>query len=468
MNFLDYIQGKRKGKEAHRIEMDSMNDPFLADAIEGFDSVKGDHAKRIMQMQEKVAGRSVSETKRSGAWKIAVAAVVFIALLGGYFTLMNHESNMMAAKDQDSNNYLTLYAPASYVEKKNLELGDIQEENSGKEIEVEPVVHIVNLNEVIKPVSRIKIYIPDTYYAQLNKKEIEELSASRNRILDTPVNIQHQEAAIEERAEESHYLAEAATPEVAIPAAVLSEEKDLDNNAKLNNNVSASLSGKMAGVKTVEQPKELNLDRRMEAAKTPAPVNNYLTGRIVDATDNEPIIGASVILKGTNVATVTDIDGYYKLPVGSATDADIIASYLGYETIEVPKPKNDQVLAMKADNQLLDEVVVTGYGVQKRASTTGSASVIKADKQVKIKPKPVIGEKEYKKYLETNLIKPESADCKNGKVVLEFQVDTSGRPYNITIKKSLCEAYDKEAISLIEEGPDWTYGTEIVKVEVKF
>lgn len=54
MNLLQYIQGRRKGKEAHRIERKAMTDPFLADALEGFDSVDGNHAEAIRQMREQV------------------------------------------------------------------------------------------------------------------------------------------------------------------------------------------------------------------------------------------------------------------------------------------------------------------------------------------------------------------------------------------------------------------------------
>ena len=55
-----------------------------------------------------------------------------------------------------------------------------------------------------------------------------------------------------------------------------------------------------------------------------------------------------------------------------------------------------------------------------------------------------------------------------GKVVLTFLVNRDGRPFHIKVKKSLCESSDKEAIRLVQEGPDWTYGNKQAEVTVKF
>jgi TonB family protein len=85
------------------------------------------------------------------------------------------------------------------------------------------------------------------------------------------------------------------------------------------------------------------------------------------------------------------------------------------------------------------------------------------------KSEPVIGEKEYKKYLKANIIMPQVDDYKKkkGDVILKFTVNSKGRPTNIRIKKSLCSEADKEAIRLIEQGPDWTLSNEEVEFQLK-
>ena len=77
---------------------------------------------------------------------------------------------------------------------------------------------------------------------------------------------------------------------------------------------------------------------------------------------------------------------------------------------------------------------------------------------------------EYLKYLKKNLVRPTDETCAQvkGKVVLTFLVNKEGRPFYIKVKESLCESADKEAIRLIQEGPDWIYGNKLVEVTVKF
>ena len=62
MKLKDYIQGKRHGKEANRLEREAMNDPFLNDAIDGFDSVEGDHLSVIAELEKQIAGKTRSRS----------------------------------------------------------------------------------------------------------------------------------------------------------------------------------------------------------------------------------------------------------------------------------------------------------------------------------------------------------------------------------------------------------------------
>lgn len=100
-------------------------------------------------------------------------------------------------------------------------------------------------------------------------------------------------------------------------------------------------------------------------------------GVVISGEDNEPIIGASVLAKGTTVGTVTDIDGAFSLNVPNSAKA-LVISYIGMETQEVAVASNVRVV-LQSDTQDLDEVIVVAYGTVKKASFTGSASVVKAD-----------------------------------------------------------------------------------------
>ena len=88
-----------------------------------------------------------------------------------------------------------------------------------------------------------------------------------------------------------------------------------------------------------------------------------ITGTVVDATG--PVIGASVMEKGTSNGTITDLDGNFTLSVKPG--ATIVVSYIGFETQEIAIGNRDNFqITLKDDNAVLEEVVVVGYGVQKK------------------------------------------------------------------------------------------------------
>ncbi len=103
-----------------------------------------------------------------------------------------------------------------------------------------------------------------------------------------------------------------------------------------------------------------------------------VTGTVISADDNEPIIGASIVVKGTMVGTVTDFDGAFSLDVPSSAKT-LVISYVGMKSQEVAvKPVLNVML--EGDNQVLDEVMVVAYGTAKKSAFTGSAATIKTEK----------------------------------------------------------------------------------------
>lgn len=103
-----------------------------------------------------------------------------------------------------------------------------------------------------------------------------------------------------------------------------------------------------------------------------------IKGHVVDK-NGEPIIGANIRVKGTTVGTITDIDGNFTLNVeGNASFIEV--SYIGYKTQDISlQGKNDLSIILKEDTETLDEVVVVGYGVQKKINLTGSVSQVTSD-----------------------------------------------------------------------------------------
>ncbi len=102
-----------------------------------------------------------------------------------------------------------------------------------------------------------------------------------------------------------------------------------------------------------------------------------IQGTVISETDNLPIIGASVIEKGTTNGTITDLDGNFTLNASSGSVIQI--SYVGYLTQELPVKGIPKQILLKEDAKALSEIVVTGYSTQKKADLTGSVSVVKMD-----------------------------------------------------------------------------------------
>jgi len=102
-----------------------------------------------------------------------------------------------------------------------------------------------------------------------------------------------------------------------------------------------------------------------------------VTGTVTDATNGEPIIGANILIEGTTVGVVTDVNGKFSLDISKA-DAVIVVSYLGFNTERITV-NGQSVLDVKLvpDITKLDEVVVIGYGTQKKSDLTGAITSVK-------------------------------------------------------------------------------------------
>ena len=102
-----------------------------------------------------------------------------------------------------------------------------------------------------------------------------------------------------------------------------------------------------------------------------------IKGTVVDVT-GEPLIGVNVAVKGTTIGIITDIDGNYTLEVPSKST--IVFSYIGYQAQEVPVGNQSTInVTLKEDAQKLEEVVVVGYGTQKKVTVTGSVASVSGE-----------------------------------------------------------------------------------------
>lgn len=379
MKLLDYIRGLRKGKEAHRLEKESMQDPFLADAMDGYNQVEGNHEQRIEKLRMQVSAHSAKKKNTYAiTWSIAACLVIGFGI-SSYFLFL----------------------------KKSM------------------------TDEVFIAEESVPAKLPETTTPA------------------TPTNPATPAAPVTPRADKKEMSASAVIEPMM--------EEAFEQTAELQE-VAATMD-----------TSESVSDKKMRMAKVVTPPNsNIIQGKVTDE-KGEPIIGASVAYKGTNIGTITNMNGEFSL-VKKEGKKQLTAQFIGYDPVEIPVDTSQTMLiAMNENKQTLNEVVVVGYGTNKnKKSTTVVTAKEQADKD--ITPQPVIGKRKYQKYLKENLVRPTDEKCAQvkGKVVLTFLVNKEGRPFYIKVKESLCESSDKEAIRLIQEGPDWIYGNKSVEITVKF
>lgn len=377
MRLSDYIQGLRKGKEAHRLEKESMKDPFLADAIDGYNQVEGNHEQRIEQLRIQISARSTKKRNTYAIiWSVAACLVIGFGI-SSYFLFLKETP--------------------------------------------EPVIPIIPQKEIALAPTKTKTDstpISPVSTKQADKKDI--IAKSRTSISKLP-----------------------SAPITTMPM----EEETSDQTVAATDEEVIMTTG-------ASNPESV---KKMRIAKMAViPTNDIIKGKVTDQ-KGEPLIGASVMYKGTNIGTVTDVNGEFSL-LKKAENKQLTAQYIGYDPVEVPvDTSRTMLIAMNEDQKGLSEVVVVGYGVNKKANKDNT-------------PQPVDGKRKYQKYLKENLVHPTDETCAQvkGKVVLTFLVNRDGRPFHIKVKKSLCESSDKEAIRLVQEGPDWTYGNKQAEVTVKF
>lgn len=134
------------------------------------------------------------------------------------------------------------------------------------------------------------------------------------------------------------------------------------------------------GFSYVIKGRQVIVKKERETNSMPIPVTSQdgivVRGSVTDPI-GMPLVGVNIIVKGTTIGTVTDIDGHFELP--AVTKSSIVQiSYIGYKSIEI-KAQEKLAVILHEDNELLDEVVVVGYGTQKKVNMTGAVSSVKVD-----------------------------------------------------------------------------------------
>jgi hypothetical protein len=401
--FLKYAGGGMKGKERNSFERELQRDPFEAEAAEGLSMVDTDQVKSDLNELEKRL--LATRKKRRIFTPIRVAAALALLLGSTVLLLVLRNSPEPPLVSQAIEHKNTINIPAAKpVTKTAVEVNSGEGTGAGSQVSKRsaPLVFTDTFNNVVA----------------------ENLIGS---------------SAVAEKP-----LAEAKDNDIITASA--------DKKVMLNGRV-AGLEIRSANTKTREAEPAFNygLGKRV------------VTGTIISNDDKEPLPGVSVMVKGTTRGALTDINGKFTIDAGADSSLILVASYVGMEQEEIKsKPDTNLLIAMNANTQALDEVVVVGYGVARKENATGSVSTVDMNKTgTDYSPaEPATGYKEFNNYIETNIHYPAGIENKTREVVvLAINVLANGSLSDIRVIKSPSQAFSDEAIRLVRGGPAWKAAT---------
>jgi hypothetical protein len=174
--------------------------------------------------------------------------------------------------------------------------------------------------------------------------------------------------------------------------------------------------------------------------------NNRISGYVYDNSTNEPLIGATITVKGTTIGTVSDVNGRFDLSIPSPTST-VVVNYIGYLPRELSVKNKNSRIGMTPDISSLEEVVVVGYGSQKKSSLTGSVSSVNI-RGNSTRPQP---DKKYES-------RPVASKTIRKKSSVEFSVNelytvkSNNKKKDIVVKKHLIGAeYEHQCVPKIDQ-----------------
>jgi len=176
---------------------------------------------------------------------------------------------------------------------------------------------------------------------------------------------------------------------------------------------------------------------------------HYVQGLVLDDSGNA-IESAIVRLSGEDMATATDSNGYFKLYLKNHNkDQEIAINSIGFQPVKTVVSPDSSLAKFRMQNASgqLSEVVVTGYGIQRKKDVTGSVTVVSA------KNAQPEGWQDLNHYINQNKKINNADSVLKGEEIISFVVNKKGKLSSITIIKSISPSHDAESIRLLESGP---------------
>ena len=405
-----YLEGKLSEKEMHDLERRALEDPFLAEAIEGYAAsplTAGRHLSLLQkQLEERVAQQADDKNRFYFTWQrlsVAAAAGLLFVSAGILFWMKGDK-----AENQLANRQKQVEVKLTPVDSLQAEEDDRPLENNITMLEDDTPDHTAAAGHS-KGNKDLYIVEPDQPASSIKQGDSLAYSQNIDELAAAPVNTADNEAALRR-----------------------------------------STQVRVAGNSQTETPEP----RITVVSPIKKSALNALSGRVVDKSDGSPVKGVAVTLNGSSKTVVTNELGEFSLADSLGGTVRLTSPDYVVKEVQITSGEH-QVIEMQKLNQPLSEVP---------APVDGNTEAIAA-------PMPAIGWDEYNAYLrDRSRIK--NTTKITGDVIVSMIVNANGQLTNLRVIKGINKALNSEAVRLIKEGPTWKPASSLkpatVKVTVSF
>jgi TonB family protein len=409
-DYLSDIRRYRKGEmtpaEMHALEKRALSDPFLAEALEGVDQLsEAEFSEDVKQLNRRISGKKPATTR---AWTMRIAAGLAI-LLAATFVIWKTGDSIQEPEE--------LALEKTVPQPEPSETGD----SIPKGILSQPAT-------------------PSETGGLAARDQEASATPSKSKIVK-PKEVQPESKT--EEVKEDQKENEAQTPPVPTTEKPAGEVTDLEKKAEVA--VQPKETSDLARRDSDDKQKSVSAGARAADVQQTVQV---IRGKVTSSEDGSALPGVNVVIKGTTMGTVTDINGHYEIqsPMPQPT---LVYSFIGLQTLEMDSEGRQVVdVQLGQDMTQLSEVVVTGYSIdQPFGSKIPTVDLAH----------PESGQRAFKQYLEKNIQYPEQAleNKIEGRVTVEFFVETSGALSEFYVVRGIGYGCDEELIRLIKNGPKW-------------
>ena len=472
-----YHKGLMNPKEMHAMEKAAMDDPFLADALEGYQVPGVNIPLDLNELKNRLNERTgqvrlMAPVKKSPYYFLRIAAMIVVVAGAGLlaYTFLNKNGNENAVAKSEATTVVSA--------DKNYRTDSV---NLNRQVAVDRLADTFSgVKKIDGQKTDVVIASDSTSSAFINidtgKIDLSVANTTRNAAVAPSENVGL--VAPSKAPSNLDLKVQADDRKKQPPQAVLVEKKNdravASEELKLVKKETADKEVGDIEFRSQKQDNAFDKSRLAKAKNSPnykleefaykKDTTNYsrlniFKGRVTDGFNNG-IPFANVTISDVNVGTYADAKGYFNL-VAPDTTLNVSLRAVGFNNSQIQLrnnlPTNEIVLQ---EDRSLNAIVMN--------TAKPNASRNRSSGMVLTEPEPSDGWENYDSYLANNLVVPEETvrQQKKGEVEVAFEVNSKGEPVNIKVTKSLCKECDEEAIRLIKEGPRWTRKSKKEKARV--